>query len=257
MAFRYRGRNWEGRLWFTVPAVTTLGKQIEQARPGTYATDGTVASKAHDLASPNSDHRPDESGAVRAIDAGGTPEFLGFLTGDLAAGRDPRLSYMIYNGRILRSYRRLWRLPWQWYKYTGASPHEKHAHISVVSSMVGYDGRPWALPSLEQEEELVIGPGATGNTVSKIQKAINGVVDVFGGDKLAVDGQYGPATEAAVKGFQSSADSPDTGTVDGITMALLMEFVPDWVDNHTEVSGVIIDGSSVIVEGTIKATEEN
>ncbi len=239
MVFRYSGQNWEGRYWRTAPAITTLGKQIELIRPESYPTDGTVASKAHDKASPTSDHRPDKTGVVRAIDAGGTHGFLTKLTNDLAAGRDPRLRYMIFNGRILRSYRKLFRRPWQWYRYTGKSPHKTHGHVSSVSTAVANNAEAWALPSFELEEEdvEVLKNGDRGHIVARMQKGINGWIATHAPnlEPLETDGVFGNTTEARVKDYQAGSLLPTyvPGVCGGITFGSLMEYAPDWIDSHT------------------------
>ena len=85
MRFRIAGTNWEGRLWTTSSPIGRLALQIDAAHPQGHPTDGTVASKAHDAASPNSDHRPHPfkgAGIVRAIDIGvnpGDPRFIALL----------------------------------------------------------------------------------------------------------------------------------------------------------------------------------
>jgi len=149
MAFRYEGYNWEGRKWMAVPAIVTLGEQIEEARPGTYATDGTVASRTHDKYSPNSDHRPDlDDGDVSAIDWGGSPEFLAQSTEAIRLSRDPRVKYVIHNGRIFSSYAMNGIAPYIWRPYSGANKHVTHAHLSV-NSLGERDASPWDIGTQE------------------------------------------------------------------------------------------------------------
>ena len=106
--------------------------------------------------------------------------------------------------------------------------------------------------------EQMISIGDKGNAVAKIQKALNGWRPSL---KLVPDGKFGPITRNAVMSYQSAADITSTGAVDGVTMALLMEYVPDWIDNHTPPappSGiqpgdkVRITGRDVTITGTIK-----
>lgn len=75
-----------------------------------------------------------------------------------------------------------------------------------------------------EEEEMVLKRGDRGNAVSRYQQGL-----VNQGHKIAADGIYGPATEAAVKEYQKNADLPQTGQIDGITGALLLEWVADRV----------------------------
>ena len=153
---------------------------------------------------------------------------------------------------------------------TGAKGFLTHA---ATETWRGYPGRrrdpgqtfPWEqffdLLNAEIDRlngEQMITTGDTGNAVSKIQKALNGWRPSL---SLDVDGQFGPITKSAVSAYQRSADIAASGAVDGITMALLMEYVPDWIDNHTPPappSGiqpgtkVKIIGRDVTITGTIK-----
>jgi hypothetical protein len=158
MAFRYTGVNWEGRFWRTVGAITTLGQQIEQLRPGSYPVDGTVASKAHDVVSPNSDHRPDWDvpGNVRAIDFGGPAGFIDDTVEAIRVSRDPRVRYVIHDRRMFSSYPKPGYPPFTWRPYTGPAPHSSHAHVSVVDDVRGESTVPWDLeddvPQFTEEE---------------------------------------------------------------------------------------------------------
>lgn len=248
--FRYQGTNWEGIRWRTAPAITTLGEQITAAYPQRQPQDGTVASRIHDQVSPRSDHRPDGEGVVRAIDWGG-PDLYD-IAEQIRLSQDRRVRYLIHNGQMFSSYEKPGYPPYTWRPYSGSNQHATHVHVSTWAAYDN-DTRQWQIS--EGGQELVISEGATGATVSKIQKAINGVKATFGGDPITVDGQYGPITTAEVAAYQRSADIPDTGEVDGITMALLMEFVPDWVDNHTDTSGLIVSGD-VVITGTIRQSDD-
>lgn len=73
------------------------------------------------------------------------------------------------------------------------------------------------------EEEMVLREStAVVDAVKSVQRALNR----WGGMGLTVDGVFGPATVAAVKQYQSAADIPATGEVDGVTMGLLGRFDP-------------------------------
>lgn len=67
--------------------------------------------------------------------------------------------------------------------------------------------------------DMILKPGDRGNAVKAIQQALNKwqpALDVLD------DGIYGPGLTAAVKTYQTSADLPATGEVDGLTAALLL-----------------------------------
>jgi hypothetical protein len=84
---------------------------------------------------------------VRAIDIGEASEEAGQDLADaLVESRDPRIMYLIYEGRSC------WSIPhngypaWQWQPYTGASPHSGHLHLSTKrTSSADQDTRPWRI----------------------------------------------------------------------------------------------------------------
>lgn len=116
-------------------------------------SDGGIGDAAH--ASRDSDHNPwvkdGGAGIVTARDFTHDPANgmdIDRLTDELAASRDPRIKYIIANGWILDS--RPGNNPWRWVRYYGSNPHNKHFHLSVMSSKALYDDtRPWDLPSLK------------------------------------------------------------------------------------------------------------
>lgn len=60
--------------------------------------------------------------------------------------------------------------------------------------------------------------GARGAGVRRVQEWVS-----YHGDQTVVDGDYGPATETAVKMFQKARGIKTTGTVDAATWALLVK----------------------------------
>lgn len=114
------------------------------------ASDGWIASAAHHLQNPTSDHEPNAAGVVRARDV--THDPAGGLDGaDLARrvaaklGKIPALgpgAYVIYNRRIISTN----RLAAGWRRYDGPNPHTNHVHVSVATDARGYDSTtPWNL----------------------------------------------------------------------------------------------------------------
>lgn len=157
MAFRYSGVNWAGREWQVVPSIKVLGIQVEDVRDGTYITDGTVASRGHDIVNPGSHHSPDDDGNVRAIDIGGPTDFLDELAENLRASRDPRIVYVIYNGRIFSNYELNGIAPFTWRTYIGSNKHVSHIHVSVRRDLPG-DDEPWDIGFEEVEVPPVSAP---------------------------------------------------------------------------------------------------
>lgn len=59
---------------------------------------------------------------------------------------DPRVKYIISNGKICSSYAVGNVPPWVWRTYPGSNKHTKHAHLSVVSNKAAYDSsEPWVI----------------------------------------------------------------------------------------------------------------
>lgn len=61
--------------------------------------------------------------------------------------------------------------------------------------------------------------GSSGEAVMQIQSALNAVM----GNKLTIDGKYGPATEAAVRAYQAYVHLPVDGIVGPVTWGALVE----------------------------------
>lgn len=119
---------------FLCAAGTTLRKQIDTRFPRRdKSSDGWIGDAAHQ-ARP-SDHNPDASGVVRAIDIDKDlilkDKKASWELADqirLAAKTDKRIKYVIHQGQIT-SARSLWR----WRKHSG-NPHLAHIHISFNKS---------------------------------------------------------------------------------------------------------------------------
>ncbi|MGI8809480.1 MAG: peptidoglycan-binding domain-containing protein [Acidimicrobiales bacterium] len=62
---------------------------------------------------------------------------------------------------------------------------------------------------MSNEGQPVVGPGTTGDGVQRLQRALRRTPDLA----VVADGVYGPATEAAVKGFQQGAGLDADGVV--------------------------------------------
>ena len=108
------------------------------------ASDGWVGDSRHSAR--KSDHNPDSFGWVRAIDidSGLEPSdgLAPYLADQIriAAKSDPRISYVIYNGRICSKI-----LNWRWRKYKGINPHKKHLHCSFTK-LGDLNGTPFDIP---------------------------------------------------------------------------------------------------------------
>lgn len=132
--------------WRLAKSLEQLRKQINAAYPGRdKSSDGAIGDVAHQKAG-TSDHLPNKAGVVTAIDIdedlSSTIHSLEDLVSAIRASRDPRVKYIIYEGRITVQGSNLQK----WKKYTGKNSHSHHCHISVATDPKLYDDpRPWAV----------------------------------------------------------------------------------------------------------------
>jgi lysozyme family protein len=153
-----------------------LRDQINARYPNrSKLSDGWIGDAAH--AARASDHNPNAAGVVTALDVTHDPA-AGVDTWKLAESlrqrKDPRIKYVISNGRIFSSV----VAPWTWRPYTGANKHAHHIHISVSSDPALYDlASAWTLdapaPSTPARPLAVAPPrGITRDMRRRMAKAI-------------------------------------------------------------------------------------
>ncbi|WP_109108956.1 DNA/RNA non-specific endonuclease [Azospirillum sp. TSO35-2] len=131
--------------WRTARSLEALRRQIDARAPQrSKASDGTIGDAAH--AARSSDHNPwvrdGAFGIVTAMDithdpAGGCD--AGALADAIVKRGDRRVKYVIWNRRIVNSSPIGSSPAWIWREYTGANPHNKHIHISVLPEKEMYD----------------------------------------------------------------------------------------------------------------------
>lgn len=99
--------------------------------------------------------------------------------------------------------------------YYDAMHWEVQAHpLDLTTGIAGS-----TFPPPPEEDDVTLKAGDRGNAVKAVQRALNKwqpTLDVLD------DGIYGPGLTAAVKKYQTSANLPATGDVDGVTAALLL-----------------------------------
>lgn len=111
-----------------VPCLAALRAEFNELFPlRDKGSDGWIGDQAHQART--SDHNPDSRGLVHAIDVDtdlGEGARMQDFVDHLAARKDRRLTYIIFN-------RRIWSASHAWNPrpYTGADPHTGHAHISA------------------------------------------------------------------------------------------------------------------------------
>ena len=124
-----------------------LREQIDAAYPDRdKRSDGWIGDAKH--AASKSDHNPDATGCVRAIDIDSDlsrhkSESV-YLADQLRrfAKNDKRIAYIIHNGKIASPI-----LGWRWRKYKGSNPHTSHIHISFTKQ-ADNNSKPFDIPLL-------------------------------------------------------------------------------------------------------------
>ena len=213
--------------WTLAKSLAILRNQINLMSPNrSKESDGSIGDAAH--ASRSSDHNPwvkdGRVGIVTAIDITHDPAHgidAGKLADILRRSGDPRIKYIISNGRISNPTVN----GGEWRPYHGKNPHNKHFHISVVSDKKHYDDtRKWDLsgfrvssiaeqkPSSKPEKRL-LKMGSRGNDVKELQKLLG----------VEADGSFGRRTEEAVKALQTKAGLVPDGKVGPYTWEIVQK----------------------------------
>lgn len=186
--------------WHLAPSLVVLRYELNARWPNRdRSSDGAIGDAAH--AASASDHNPNSEGAVCAYDIDtdldGTddsndPE-MDALVEFIRTHPHPTLKYVIYRGRIFRSYPKPGIAPFEWSAYT-KDPHISHPHVSVGQ---GPDGRSapgtyndtssW-LSGFEEEDELT--PEQMDELKSYIDLHFQEVLQHLGVSKKRDDGSY-------------------------------------------------------------------
>lgn len=132
--------------WRLAESLKKLREQINEAYPNRdKSSDGSIGDTKHSAR--KSDHNPNAAGVVTAIDIDEdlTPtNTVAGIIAQLQISRDPRIKYIIYEGKITVKGDIT-----KWKPYTGVNPHRHHAHISVSSDLNLYDKRyDWKIAGL-------------------------------------------------------------------------------------------------------------
>jgi hypothetical protein len=205
------------RDWYVDKGLGTLIAQEKQLHPGLVV--GTIAGM------------PEEDGSVDAGDFMLGQHFsksdANVMSQTLVKHRDRRFGYMIWNRRIISATVQ----PWVWRPYTGKDPHTGHIHLTVNDKHEN-DNSPWNLGGKAYKYTELKGYGLPVlkygmddtdfngyNAVGRAQSLLN-----YLGAKLTVDGNYGPATMAAVKrelgGDGKVIDIPDWVRLAGLSRSV-------------------------------------
>lgn len=187
-------------------------------------SDGAWGDPAHRKR--KSDHNPNAQGYVTARDftfdtdpTDGVGIDCHWLAKVLLDSKDPRIKYIIWNGRITTPDKSGWKT------YSGINPHKHHLHLSVSANPSLYnDDSNWDLiqktpflPPLATEN-VEIGRGAKGEQVKQLQQKLV----AFGFLKAnQVDSDFGILTEQAVQRFQLANSLRADGIVGNLTKSKL------------------------------------
>lgn len=206
-----------------------LRDQINGNFPGrSKVSDGWIGDTKHSAR--KSDHNPDKSGVVHALDITHDPAH-GLDSEQVAQAllnsRDSRISYVISNGKIASG--AAGEKPWQWRPYKGKNPHNHHFHLSVVGDSAADSADLWHVgphavapvaarnptPAPKPGRMLLV-MGTKGDQVEELQELLN-----KRGAKLVADADFGPATKRAVIAFQRKAKLVPDGKAGLATWAAL------------------------------------
>lgn len=207
-------------------SLVTLIDDIVERFPGRDdQNDGTIGDAAHQTRA--SDHNPhvrqDGMGIVTALDITHDPA-EGFdaqaFADSLREQKDPRIKYVIFNGRIFSSTTE----PWVWRKRNkGRGDHSEHVHISVVEDPRLYDD-----PSAWKYDLSHAARGPTPVFPPKLSRGDTGpaVIDLQSLLGITEDGTFGEETEEAVREFQARNNLFVDGIVGSHTWGVLKESLP-------------------------------
>lgn len=209
--------------WRLAYSLQALEREIQSTYPGTTVWD--IGDQNH--ASGDSDHNPNDSAVVCAIDVLGDKGLsLASFAEALRTSGHPQLKYVIFNRRICSR-----KNGWKWVAYNGASPHDHHCHVSVGTGSDGhsapgsYDSTvTWGVVGNSEhnmgDDMIGLTRGDSGEEVKALQYVL---VDA-GFSPGTVDGEYGSATANALLACRKSTGSAatDGNTVTAAAYAQLL-----------------------------------
>ena len=136
--------------WKLAAAAATLRDQVNKRYPKRdRASDGTIGDQAHKARGKLSDHNPDRTGYVMALDLDedGWPAhtFADQLIEYMRKSGDKRIKNVVYEGRVASGTYSDQRWVWRSAPSLG---HAHHIHISFAEP-AKHDGAPFPLPVLD------------------------------------------------------------------------------------------------------------
>lgn len=157
--------------WRLAASLVALMNETDRLWPNrNRVSDGSIGDIRHQAGT--SDHNP-SNGWVTAVDVTedpvNGPDLPGFWD-HVIATRDPRVKYLIYEGRIVASYPVSGIPAWTPRVYTGANPHDKHLHVSVNPTSTGLnDTSPW----YGEEEDMPLNDADVARIATTVRNVLN------------------------------------------------------------------------------------
>lgn len=196
-----------GTGWVLAPSLVAYVLEADRYYPQRdRSSDGSIGDLSHQARV--SDHNP-VGGLVHAVD----------LDEDLAPGldldgfaeklrrqRDPRVKYVIYEGRMFSSYATSSRAAWAWGPYSGINAHMHHLHLSILDTYAAeHDLSPWGfapvtapVPTPNPAPPIDLGATDMAIVIRRIENPKQSVLIVPDKTtKIGVRGFYAEATSAA------------------------------------------------------------
>jgi hypothetical protein len=194
---------------YLAPSLARFRTSINTRWPGRdHSSDGWIGDAAHQ--SRTSDHNPAASGVVRALDV--DKDGLHIPTLVAAALLHPSVRYVIYNRRIMHV-----DAKFKPARYTGSNPHTGHVHTSIQHTKAAEADKTDWRPVSSAFTWPLLKAGMQSSAVRQLQGYLNGH-----GFSLALDGDFGPATDAAVRSFQRKWTPDDVDGVVGARTSLAL-----------------------------------
>lgn len=185
---------------YLAPSLARFRTSVNTRWPGRdHSSDGWIGDAAHQ--SRTSDHNPAASGVVRALDL--DKDGLHVPTVMAAALLHPATRYVIHSRKIYHVDARFKPA-----SYTGSNPHTGHIHTSIQHTKAAEADKTDWRPVSSAFTWPLLKAGMEGASVRQLQGYLCGH-----GYALALDGEFGPATNAAVRSFQGRWTPDD---VDGV-----------------------------------------
>lgn len=185
---------------YLAPSLARAHTAINTRWPGRdRGSDGWIGDRAHQART--SDHNPDSTGVVRALDI--DKDGIHIPTVLAALFLHPAVRYVIFNRKIYHADN-----AFKPKTYAGSNPHTGHIHASIQHTRNAENSKASWAPISSAFRWPMLKQGMDGNAVKQLQAYLNGH-----GANLRLDGDFGPATTSAVLAFQRKWTSDD---VDGV-----------------------------------------